>query len=198
MKIRELSLLLFPLLLAVSCKQDDINVYRVAKQGPLPSAAGDMPAQMINLMESGAQTLGAGTVTWTKPAEWTEEAVSGGLRKATFKTGKNGAGAEVSIISLAGSAGGDLSNVNRWRGQIGLADIDQAALDKSSERVLSPVGELLVVDFTGEGQARSRLVAARLAVGAETWFFKMVGTEKDVGTAKGRFIAFLKGLKKGA
>lgn len=130
---------------------------------------------------------------WSRPAGWTE-LPAGGMRKAIFRTGPEGA--EVSVVALGGAAGGLLSNVNRWRGQIGLDPIDEAGLSDLSEKIRSPAGELVLVDFTGKGPSpRSRIAAAVLNLGATTWFFKMMGGEEEVGKAKPAFRKFLGGLR---
>lgn len=190
--------------LAAACGRDDIVVYRVAKQPAQPAGAAagmgmsDIPPEMMQSLVSEAASAGVSAeVAWTKPAGWVE-LPAGGMRKATYRTLPGGAGAEVSVIALAGDAGGPLSNVNRWRGQIGLDAIGEAELAASAERIKSPVGEALLVDFSAQGgAARNRVVAALLTAGGETWFFKMTGVEAEVGRAKPEFVELLKGLKKG-
>lgn len=58
------------------------------------------------------------------------------MRVASFKV-QNDAGqqADVSVIPLPGRAGGDESNVNRWRGQVGLGDLSAEELAKIAEPV---------------------------------------------------------------
>ena len=67
-----------------------------------------------------------GPVKWTKPEPWQEEA-GGGMRLVTFRSGTPEAGAECTIVSLGGAAGGHAANIKRWLGQINI-DSDEATL----------------------------------------------------------------------
>ncbi|TMB35869.1 MAG: hypothetical protein E6J61_01015, partial [Deltaproteobacteria bacterium] len=53
--------------------------------------------------------------------------MASGVRTASLKPAVAGH-VEVSLTVLPGMAGGDLANVNRWRGQLGLSAIDDAAI----------------------------------------------------------------------
>ncbi len=55
---------------------------------------------------------------YTLPPGWQEKPLSP-MRLASFKaTSPDGKETDVSVVSLPGIAGGDLANVNRWRGQV--------------------------------------------------------------------------------
>ena len=112
-----------------------------------------------------------------------------GMRLASFRVPGE---AEVSIVLLPGGAGGELDNVNRWRGQLGLPPIDAKALAEGSRRVASRAGKSLLVAFTG-GQGR-RMAAAVLRRGGETWFFKLLGPAAAVAAAEPDFASFLESL----
>ncbi|MBI2363124.1 MAG: hypothetical protein HYV15_07050 [Elusimicrobia bacterium] len=204
--------LLAALLVLSACKNDDIQVYKVAK--PADSGAA-VPAAAPAGLPDGHPSLGAGagmgsgmgsgmgamppelaamatatpnSIAWKGPAGWTEKPASG-MRRATFIVP---GGAELSVISLPGDAGGELANVNRWRGQLGLAPWDAAGLGKAAQAVASPAGRFSLVDLEGSSQ---RMLAAMLTRDGETWFFKLLGSTKSVGDAKGAFKAFIGGVK---
>jgi len=109
------------------------------------------------------------------------------MRKATFKA----SGAEISVIVLAGTAGGDLANVNRWRGQIGLSALDDAGLAADSERIESKAGPVLFIDHAGGGK---RVSGGILTSGGQTWFFKLMGSPTAIGKALPAFRGMLEGL----
>ena len=46
-------------------------------------------------------------------------------------TGDGGATAAVNVSSSAGEGGGLIGNVNRWRGQLGLAPLSEAEVNQS-------------------------------------------------------------------
>ena len=96
--------------------------------------------------------------------------------------------AELSVISLPGDAGGELANVNRWRGQVGLESWDEAALRKAAETVASKAGNFTMVDLAGSSQ---RMLAGMALRDGESWFFKLLGPGETVGAAKPAFKAFL-------
>jgi hypothetical protein len=131
---------------------------------------------------------------WTLPNGWSEN-LSGGMRYATLKPATPGR-VEVTVVVLPGPAGGELANVNRWRGQIGLAPIDEPALAGARKRIATKAGPVSVYDFESEGQARSRVVAA-LATAADgnSWFVKMSGDAAPVGAARGDFVRLLESLR---
>lgn len=117
------------------------------------------------------------------------------MRKATFRIGPESAAAELSIVTLPGEAGSDLSNVNRWRGQIGLPPIDAAALKRDAETVSCELGEALLVDYAA-GDSSARLLAAILRTSGDAWFFKVTGPGSAVEGAKPAFKKFLKSLSR--
>jgi len=187
------------LALAVGCGRDQVSHFRVPKEAVadhpdhpghemegMPPAAGDMPAP--------PRPTGQGSLKWSLPKGWSEMAGEG-MRYATFKSpvpGKN----EASVVVLPGAAGGELANVNRWRGQIGLGPIDETALAAARMVVKTKAGALNVYDFTSEGQAKSRMVAGLLSTpDGNTWFLKLTGDAGPVAKAKPDFMHILESLR---
>lgn len=189
--------LLLPVLLFVACQGQDVHTYRIAKENP--QTAGDAPI----LAEAPAMPSAQPTTTvhWKTPSEWRALPASG-MRLASFVfEGRAGSKVDISIIALPGMAGGDLANVNRWRGQLGLEPLDDAGLVKQSQNVKSRAGEVLVVDFTGmdpkgEVPGKARMLGAILSLGDKQWFFKAMGQESAVGQVKPSFLRFLRSLRR--
>ena len=136
-----------------------------------------------------------GALRWKLPKGWTEQGPSA-MRYATLKPATAGK-VDVSVVVLPGPAGGELANVNRWRGQIGLAPIDEEALAKARQTLKAKAGDVLLYDFTSDGQAKSRLVAGLLSAGGNTWFVKMVGDAGPVASTRPDFIHLLESLRLG-
>jgi len=130
---------------------------------------------------------------WTLPRGW-KESLSGGMRYATLKPATPGR-VEVTVVVLPGPAGGELANVNRWRSQIGLAPIEEPALDSSRKRVATKAGPISLYDFESEGQARSRLIAALATSQGNSWFVKMQGDAAPVAAARPEFVRLLESLR---
>ncbi len=188
------------LALAIGCNRDQVSHFRVPKEAPgsdspmaamgeapsgMPPAAGDMPAP--------PRPSGPGSLKWSLPKGWSETQGEG-MRFATFKSpvpGKN----EATVVVLPGAAGGELANVNRWRGQIGLGPIDEAALASARVVVKTKAGALNVYDFTSDGQTKSRMVAGLISTpDGNTWFLKLTGDAGPVAKAKPDFMHILGSL----
>ncbi len=115
-----------------------------------------------------------------------------GMRVAAFKVTDGGQSAEVTVIPLAGAAGGLLSNVNRWRGQVGLPDTTDEQLRKEAKMLDSPAGLVVAVDLTGP---KGRTLGGVLLHGGRSWFVKMTGPAELVVKQQAAFEAFVKSLR---
>jgi len=135
----------------------------------------------------------AETISWAVPKGWTE-ARSGGMRLATLKPPGQGK-VDVSIVMLPGLAGGELGNVNRWRGQVGLPPVDEAGRLKLRKEVKSKAGAISLYDFTGEAAAKQRMVVGLLFVDGRSWFIKMVGDADAAEGARAGFVTLLESLR---
>ncbi len=71
-------------------------------------------------------------LTYEVPAGW-HETKSGGLRRAAFEVTDGEQEIEVTVIDLAGAAGDLLSNVNRWREQVGLGPLKSVDAIKATK-----------------------------------------------------------------
>jgi hypothetical protein len=168
-----------------ACQKDPIEVRVVPKE--------DSPAAEL----AAAPASRPAGVRWTAPSGWKEVAGSG-MRVATFTPPQNAGKAEVTVIALPGDVGGELANVNRWRGQLALPPVGEADLAPSRATVKTRLGSLFVYDFTGTGSNKTRLVAGMIQVSGTMWFFKLMGDEKAVAAAKPAFLKLLEGLQSDA
>lgn len=166
-----------------ACQKDPIEVRVVPKEDA--SAAALAPSSRPR------------GVRWTAPAGWKEEA-GNGMRVATLTPPQTAGKAEVTVIALPGDVGGELANVNRWRGQLALPPVGMADLPAARAAIKTKLGSLFVYDFTGTGASKTRLVAGMIQVSGTMWFFKLMGDEKAVAAAKPAFLKLLKGLKSDA
>ena len=138
-------------------------------------------------------------VKYVLPPTWQEKSLSP-MRLASFKAiAPNGKETDVSVVSLPGMAGGDLANVNRWRGQVKLGPIDEDSLARSAEHIKANGHDFLVVDLVSEGpigeqNQKERILAAILDENDRSWFIKMTGEDQAVASQKSAFTDFLRGL----
>lgn len=173
--------------------------------GDLPPGHPEIASGAMTMENAAAQGLTpppppSGNVTWVAPAGWKEKPGSG-FRYATFVVpGGGGSTGDLSVTVLSGDAGGLLSNVNRWRGQIGLPGLTDAQLIDASKKVSSSGTSFTVVNFVSEdrllnGKDKKRLLAAVGVSQGQTWFFKLIGADDLVQSAEPTFVQFLKSVK---
>jgi hypothetical protein len=176
-------------LVLAGCKRDEVQVYKVSKETPA--------LKQTDMAASGAPARPQ--LQWTAPEGW-EQLPAGDLRVASFKVkGKEGKDADVSVVPLAGMAGGDLNNVNRWRrDQLGLSPVTEEERAKLAEKVSVGDSDADLYDLAGTNPGsgeKQRILATVLHRGDTAWFFKMVGDDELVASQKKNFAEFLKSVK---
>jgi hypothetical protein len=126
---------------------------------------------------------------WKVPGEW-KELPAGQMQAAKFAVPQRGsAKAEVSVSIFPSDTGGTLANVNRWRRQIGLPEVQPAEL-KSMVTPLDPANpDAILVDMTNNSK---RLLGAIVPRGGNYWFYKLLGDAEAVTPEKETFVAFAK------
>ena len=195
------------LLLGLGCKQDPPRQIlppaapptRAAQEMLDPSLPPGHPAIPVEAPDGNMPTMppshvpaGADAIAWDLPKGWIE-AHTGGMRLATLKPPAAGK-IDVSVIMIPGAAGGELANVNRWRGQIGLQPIDEAARLQMRREVKSKAGAVSLYDFASDGADKQRVIAGLLFVDGRSWFVKMVGDDEPVVTSRADFARLLETL----
>jgi hypothetical protein len=163
-----------------------------ASSTPLPPGHPAIPAEATPATPAPASAL-----TWTAPAEWQAKALTQ-MRSGSFTVhGEGDATADFSIVALPGAAGGLVENLNRWRGQVGLASLDAAQVVAQTTVVKTDAGlEFTVADLAAEGNGpRQRLLVAIANYGGKAWFFKLTGPDALVAQTKPAFLAFLQTVK---
>jgi hypothetical protein len=196
-------------LLLFACSKPSVESYRVPKESEPQNAAktaAAAPAQSApatpppgaaapqGAMANTAVATAAGPgLTWTAPATWATKQ-GAAMRKATYiikSAGIDGEG-ELAITAFPGDVGGELANVNRWRGQVSLAPVSQADLGSSVTRLERNGLKIAVVDLVGGGQ---RMLGAIVPHAGATWFFKLLGPDALVAKEKPAFMSFLETVK---
>jgi hypothetical protein len=167
-------------------------------------AAGEMPATLppghpaIGDMNTPAAASGPishdGQPNWQIPVGWQEVSAGQFLVAKFMLTGDGGAAAAVNVSMSAGDGGGLTANVNRWRGQLGLAPLSDDDLNKSLTTVASTSGTAQLVDFSGVSAQTGqpvRLVGVIVSLPDRTWFYKLMGDAKIVAGQKDTFTQFV-------
>jgi hypothetical protein len=130
---------------------------------------------------------------WNVPSDWVEKPASAMLFKSFSITDNSGGNAAVTISFFPGAVGGIPANVNRWRGQMGVAPVEDAQLGSVTEPLETAGGNATAVDIEGAGdKAGQRLVAVIVPHGDNTWFYKLLGEKTLVAKEKDSFVNFVK------
>ena len=135
--------------------------------------------------------------TWEVPSTW-KSAPASTMRLASFTVGApGGQTGDLSVVALGPAAGGLLANVNRWRGQFGLAPIDEAGLQQATSTLPIQGGETAtVVDLVGTGEsAGKRMLAAVVSRNDRTWFYKLTGADALVQAERANFEKFIRSVR---
>lgn len=189
------------LILAVAgCDRNSVKVYTVDSTNAVvtlpPPAAPAMPTTMPDGLPA-PDNSGLPKLKYTLPDGWKEKPLTQ-LRVASFEISENGKSADVSVIPLGGMAGGDLANVNRWRGQVGQSPVDEIDLKQIAEPVAvgSQPADLYDLAGTSPGSGDAERILGVILHRQETaWYFKMMGDAAVAEKNKPGFIAFLKSVE---
>jgi hypothetical protein len=158
------------LLLVTGCRPEDIRVYDAPK-------------------EKRASRVAA-------PEGWEEQPAGQMAISSYLIRGAGSAKAQVTVTALPASAKSkdELENVNRWRGQVALKEIDVDQLERERESIQIAGHAAALFDMAGTLDSDpTRILAAMQNRGDAVWFFKMTGDDALVKSQKDPFIQFAAG-----
>ncbi|HEY3394180.1 MAG TPA: hypothetical protein VGK58_15815 [Lacipirellulaceae bacterium] len=145
----------------------------------------------------------AGVPKFEAPKSW-QPLPASGFRKAQFAIGDEGQGAVATLIDFSTDAGplmtDPLANVNRWRGEVGLAAIEEDQLDESTESVEidgRPAEYVRLVPDSSkpeESKIEKATLAAMVTNDKTIWFMKLSGQRDTVIAEEESFKSFLKSM----
>lgn len=170
-------------LLLSSCGNEEIETYRIPKEPPAPSpsvqasAAPVAPAPADNGFEV------------QLPDGWTEKQGTG-MRMVSY-TIKDTA-IDFYLISL--TMGDVTSNVNRWRGQVGLAPASPEQIEADLELFQADGHELKYIEIYNEDGGKG-IVAAIVDLSPHYWYFTAKGSVDELKANVSDIRLFLKSLK---
>ena len=128
---------------------------------------------------------------WTLPEAWELSDKKSMMRIATFVV-KDNKELSVSASKFGGQAGGELANVNRWRGQLGLSPVSAEELAKTLEVIDTKAGKAKLVDISNDTK---QMLAVILPYNDSTYFFKLMGKKEDVTKQKANMVKLVKSLR---
>ena len=138
------------------------------------------------------QTTTTPTIKWTTPEGWTEVPPSS-MRYASFNAAaEDGGKIDISVVTFPGDGGSDTDNINRWRGQIGLAPVDANAVTSQVAPLKTGDTTFSTTDIAGN---KTRTIAAWTRRDGRVWFFKATGPTAAVEKEKPNFVKFIESIR---
>jgi hypothetical protein len=163
---------------------------------PFAGGPGSLPADHPPLTSAKAPPVvknTSGELKFEVPPGWTE-GTPNAFSMVAFKVAEGDKKVDITVSA----AGGDWhSNVDRWRGQIGLPAIDQAELAKVAQKIETFGTRGDYVELVGPASAEKprTILGVRADAGENTWFVKLIGDSELAAREKAHFEAFVKSLK---
>jgi len=167
--------------LSLGCQNEEIRSYRVPKPeatrllaviiphgektwffklvGPAPQVeehkqAFDQFIRSVRFTDQGERAI-----TWTVPDSWLAGPASN-LRYAAFYLGPKDHPLELTVFEFSGATGSVLANVNRWRNEMRLRNIQESELSQISKELRLENGLATMVDMaTSAGGSAARMPA---------------------------------------
>jgi hypothetical protein len=128
-------------------------------------------------------------IKWEIPKGW-QEVPASSMRYASFSAGDGKI--DISVVMFPGDGGSDIDNVNRWRVQIGLPPMSEAAVTSQITTLNADDATFAMVDIAG---ANARTLAAWVRRDARVWFFKATGPGAAVEKEKPNFVKFIESIR---
>jgi hypothetical protein len=126
---------------------------------------------------------------WEVPAGW-NQLRAGQMQIARFVVpARNGATGEVFVSLFPNDTGGTLANVNRWRRELKLPEVDEKGLPGLIAPLDAANPDALLIDLSNETR---RLLGAIVPRGNQWWFYKLRGDASVVSAERENFIRFAK------
>jgi hypothetical protein len=135
---------------------------------------------------------GAPRIQWKTPEGWTEVPPTS-MRYASFSApAEDGGKIDISIATFPGDGGSDADNINRWRGQIGLAPVDANGVTSQIAPLKTADTTFSTTDIAGD---KTRTIAAWTRRDGRVWFFKATGPNAAVEKEKPNFVKFIESVR---
>ncbi len=137
-----------------------------------------------------------GPLRYQVPDGWVLDPQPRTARLATLVFSSDPALGDLAITRFPGDVGGELANVNRWRGQLGLLPVADLAQQNVSE---IQIGGLPAKSYRfaagGDDPIRSGIVVASVMRNGQSWFFKMTGPDQQLTDQIENFQQFIASIR---
>lgn len=183
------SLFLLPAaVLLASCGGENVETYQVPKEKPsMPPAQVRRPDAAPALTAAPKSSAG---FTADLPEGWKEVPSTSAMRKVSYAI--EGTGIDFYLISL--SMGDVASNVNRWRGQVGLPNASLEEIEKDMKVFTAGGHECKYFEIYNEEGGKG-ITAAIFDLAPSYWYFTGKGTVEELKAHTEDMQAFLKSIQ---
>jgi hypothetical protein len=193
--MKNYAFLLLSLLFLTACGNEEPTTYQVPKEPTPPTEAppqstqsDDAAVRAAHAMMTAQAPAGTG-FTCELPSGWIEVPGSG-MRKVSYTL--EGTSIDFYLISLA--MGDVSSNVNRWRGQVGLApaSAEEVASDVLAFKVASH--DVSYIEIYNEEGGKG-IIAAIIDLSPQYWYFTAKGSVAELKTKASEIRTFLESIQ---
>ena len=128
----------------------------------------------------------APAVPGTAPAGW-QAAAPGMMQAAKFAIKSDAGAADVTVSIFPSDTGGIASNVNRWRGQLGLPEEAPEKLAAAGVPIPGGPEGAVSVDLVNAGRS---MIAAIVPRDGQFFFYKLMGDTAVVNASRSEFLTY--------
>ena len=128
------------------------------------------------------------------PDGWVSSSGSS-MRLASYNVPFDGGVGDLSIIRLGGQAGGDLANVNRWRDQLGLPNIDEINLREMENIEKGYATDYKWYKIINESEPTASFLCAIIQEKSTTLFVKLNIPISAIKEVQKQFLSFCSSIK---
>ena len=130
---------------------------------------------------------------WTVPERWITVPGERSMRLATFEIPDESGPIEVAVTQFPGRVGGELANINRWRGQMGLPAAAEAELEDLVDRFEAPGYDAYIARVAG-AEAHMLAVGVYEAAADRTWYVRATAPADAIDRVEPEILAFARSI----
>jgi hypothetical protein len=189
--------LLISMIFIASCRRDEPVSYQVPKPSatpppkaqPMGSDAANQAIQAAHAATAAQEPAGLG-FTADVPAGWKAVPSSSAMRKVSYAID----GTSIDFYAITLTMGDVPSNVNRWRGQVGLppASAEEIAAGVQSFKVN---GHKVSYTESYNQEGGRGIIAAIIDLAPKYWYFTAKGTVPELEASAADIQAFIKSIR---
>ncbi len=179
----------------VGCEENQqVDRYTVTHSRAIANA----PASHMTQPSVGAEQLppapSNSRYRWIAPDDWEAQELSS-MRLGSYLIPVGDETGDLSVIQLAGTGGGRLNNLNRWREQVGLQTVEEDSPEAAGKTVSTSLGEIVYWKLAGETDEDPAMLAAMLFGDQHVLYIKLTGNTMMINTLEDQYAAFLSSFR---